>query len=442
MSYVYLPYKEANLTKSTKISLFTASSIVVANMIGTGVFTSLGFQLTSVQNTISIIILWVGGGLIAICGAFAYAELGSHFRETGGDYVFLSNVFHPALGYFSAWAGLTIGFSAPVALAAIAFTKYLSPFGLSQHVWVAAVLILVITMLHSFTIKQSSRMQNMSTFVKILFLVILITIGLLGSSNNNNAVDLSGNWTKEVTTTGFAVSMIFVTYSYTGWNAAAYIVDEIKDPLKNLPRALINSTLLIIVLYSLFQLVLIKHASIAELAGKEAVSFISFQNLLGKEGGRWVSLFVAVQLIATISSYLWVGPRVTWAMARHHRLWNSLAKVNKHNIPVRAVWLHALISIVLTLTGSFEQILLYAGFVLQLMSSLTVATSLFIKNSPGEFKTPWKPLPQLIFLAFSLWVLAFTIADKPKESLLGIAMVLAGSFFYGKTRSKNLRSIH
>ncbi|HLO82855.1 MAG TPA: amino acid permease [Chitinophagaceae bacterium] len=426
----------------SKISLLTASSIVVANMIGTGVFTSLGFQLSSVQNTISIIILWVGGGLIAICGAFAYAELGSHFKETGGDYVFLSKVFHPAFGYFSAWAGLTIGFSAPVALAAIAFTKYLSPFGLTQHAWVAAVLILLVTLLHSFTIKHSSRMQNVSTLVKILFLATLIVIGLLGSTNTTNAFSFSGSWTSEITTTGFAVSMIFVTYSYTGWNAAAYIVDEIKDPLKNLPRALINSTLLIIVLYTLFQLVLLKHASVADMAGKEEVSFISFQNLLGKEGGRWVSLFIAVQLIATISSYLWVGPRVTWAMARNHHLWKSLAKVNAHNIPVRAVWLHALISIVLTLTGSFEQILLYAGFVLQLMSALTVATSLFIKTRPGEFKTPWKPLPQLIFLAFSLWVLAFTIMDKPKESLLGIAMVLAGTIFYGTTRNLKTNEIN
>jgi basic amino acid/polyamine antiporter, APA family len=401
-------------------------------MIGTGVFTSLGFQLLSVQNTISIIILWVGGGLIAICGAFAYAELGSHFRETGGD---LSKVFHPAFGYFSAWAGLTIGFSAPVALAAIAFTKYLSPFGLTQHAWVGAVIILIITLLHSFTIKHSSRMQNISTLVKVLFLAMLILIGSFGSTNTNNALEFSGSWTNEITTTGFAVSMIFVTYSYTGWNAAAYIVDEIKDPLKNLPRALINSTLLIIVLYTIFQLVLLKHASVSDMSGKEEVSFIAFENLLGKEGGRWVSLFIAIQLIATISSYLWVGPRVTWAMSKNHRLWKSLAKVNEHNIPVRAVWLHALISITLTLTGSFDQILLYAGFILQLMSSLTVATSLFIKNRPGEFKTPWKPLPQLIFLAFSLWVLLFTIIDKPKESLLGIAMVLAGSFFYGKTGS-------
>jgi APA family basic amino acid/polyamine antiporter len=403
-------------------------------MIGTGVFTSLGFQLSSIQNTVSVLILWIGGGIIALCGAFAYAELGSHFRETGGDYIFLSKVFHPAVGYFSAWAGLTIGFAAPVALAAIAFTKYLAPFGLAQQQWIAVLLILTITAMHSITIHHSSRMQNISTLVKIIFLLALILIGFAGTAASENAFQFSNTWTHEITTTGFAVSMIFVTYSYTGWNAAAYIVDEIKDPVRNLPRALIYSTVLIIILYSLFQLVLLRHASVTELAGKEEVSFVAFENLLGPDGGKWVSFFIALQLIATISSYLWVGPRVTWAMSKNHSLWKGLAKTNAHNIPVRAVWLQAFISIALTLTGSFEQILLYAGFILQFMSALTVATSLFIRNRPGEFKTPWKPLPQLIFLAFSLWVLIFTIIDKPLETMLGIGMVLAGIVFYGSTK--------
>ena len=189
-----------------------------------------------------MLILWTGGGIIALCGAFAYAELGSHFRETGGDYIFLSKVFHPAFGYFSAWAGLTIGFAAPVALAAIAFTKYLGPFGLSHQPWIAALLILTITALHSITIHHSSRMQNVSTLVKVIFLLALIFIGFTGTAANENAFQFSSAWTHEIATTGFAVSMIFVTYSYTGWNAAAYIVDEIKDPVKNLPRALIYST--------------------------------------------------------------------------------------------------------------------------------------------------------------------------------------------------------
>ncbi len=403
-------------------------------MIGTGVFTSLGFQLSSVQNTWSIIILWIGGGLIAICGAFAYAELGTHFKDTGGDYIFLSRVFHPLLGYFSAWAGLTIGFSAPVALAAIAFTKYLAPFGIGGSTTLAIVLILFITIMHSFTIGHSSRMQNISTVFKIIFIAGLVLLGFLGTSGTQDSFDFSNTWTNEIATTGFAVSMIYVTYSYTGWNAAAYIVDEIRNPLKNLPRALIFSTVLIAILYMLFQIVLLKHASVNELAGKENVSAISFFNLFGQEGGKWVSFFIALQLIATMSSYLWVGPRVTWAMAKHHSIWQPLSRINKHGIPVQALWLHAIISIALTLTGSFEKILLYAGFVLQLMSALTVASSLFIKPRPGEFKTPFKPLPQIIFLLFSAWVLIFTIMDRPMESLLGIGMVLAGALFSARKK--------
>ena len=406
-------------------------------MIGTGVFTSLGFQLNSVQNTWSIILLWLGGGIIALCGAFAYAELGSHFKDTGGDYVFLSKVFHPTIGYLSAWAGLTIGFSAPIALAALAFIKYIAPIlplsVLSGKI-ISALLILAITLMHSFTLKHSSRMQNLSTLLKIFFLAILIVGGGFAASSYSGSFITDQTWKQELTTTGFAVSMIFVTYSYTGWNAAAYIVDEIKDPVRNLPRALIMSTLVIIVLYTLFQLVLLKHSPISELQNKEEVSFISFQNLWGNNGGRWVSFFIALQLIATISSYLWVGPRVTWAMSKNHFLWRSLSGLNVHGIPVRALWLHAIISIGLAFSGSFEQILIYAGFVLQLMSALTVATSLFVKTRKDEFRTPLKPLPQILFLVFSAWVLVFTAIDKPLESIIGIAIVLAGLLFAKKSR--------
>ena len=398
-------------------------------MIGTGVFTSLGFQLQSVHNTYTIILLWLGGGLIALCGAFAYAELGSHFKDTGGDYIFLSRVFHPKLGYLSAWAGLTIGFSAPIALASIAFIKYLAPvisLGEFKGKLISVALILTITLMHSFTLKHSSKMQNITTAIKLFFLAGLIIAGGMATSKHSGHFDLGPGWRSEITTTGFAVSMIFVTYSYTGWNAAAYIVDEIKNPLRNLPRALILSTILIITLYTSFQLVLLKHAPISLLEGKEEVSYISFNNLWDQGGGKWVSFFIAIQLIATISSYLWVGPRVTWAMSKHHRLWKPLSALNTHGVPVRALWVHAAISIALAATGSFEQILVYAGFILQLMSALTVASSLFVTPLPGEFKTPLKPMPQIIFLAFSIWVLIFTAIDKPVESLVGILIVLSG----------------
>jgi len=400
-------------------------------MIGTGVFTSVGFQLSSVQNTWTILLLWFAGGLLALFGAFAYAELGTHFSESGGDYIYLSRLFHPVLGYLSAWAGLIVGFSAPVALAAMAFTKYLSPFGLQNNVWLAVGVIILIGLMHSFTIKHSSRFQNSSTIIKVVFIVCLIIIGFMLPGSKSNAIDFSGSWQHEILKPGFAVSMVYVSFAYTGWNAAAYVADEINEPNKNLPRALIASTLFVAATYILFQFVLLRNANVVELQGKEDVTFISFGNLLGSTGGKWVSIFIAIQLVATVSSYLWVGPRVTWAMAREHKLWKPLSKKNQHGIPVAAVWLHVLISIVLALSGSFEKVLLYAGFVLTLMFSLTVATSLFIKEPKAHtFKSPLKPWLQIIFLAFNAWVLIFTFIDRPKESLIGIGILAVGLVVY------------
>jgi basic amino acid/polyamine antiporter, APA family len=415
-----------------KISIYTASAIVIANMIGTGVFTSVGFQLSDIQNTWAIILLWVVGGLLALFGAFAYAELGTHFKESGGDYIYLSRVFHPMLGYLSAWAGLTVGFSAPVALAAMAFTKYLAPFGLQDNLWLAIGVIVLIGVMHSFTIKHSSRFQNISTIIKIVFIVVLILIGFFVTNNHTaNAIVLDNTWHKDIVSPGFAVSMVYVSFAYVGWNAAAYVVDEIDNPRKNLPKALIGSAVFVSVVYVLFQIVLLKNATASALVGKEEVTYIAFNNLLGSTGGKWVSVFIAIQLVATISSYLWVGPRVTHAMASEHKLWQPLAKKNKHGIPVMAVWVHIVIAIILALTGSFDRILLYAGFVLQLMASLTVATSLFIKNKNGtSFTSPFKPVLQIIFLLFNAGVLIFTLIDRPTESLIGIGILLLGLVIY------------
>lgn len=400
-------------------------------MIGTGVFTSVGFQLSAIQNSWGILLLWAVGGMLALFGAFAYAELGTYFKASGGDYIYLSRVFHPVMGYLSAWAGLSLGFSAPVALAAMAFTKYLAPFGLRDNVWLAVGVIIGIGLMHSFTIKHSSLFQNSSTLIKVLFIFGLIVIGLALPGASSNALIFDDSWKQEIVKPGFAVSMVFVAFAYTGWNAAAYVTAEIDKPEKNLPRALIGGTLFVAITYILFQYVLLKNASVSELRGKEEVTYISFGNLLGPTGGKWVSAFIAIQLIATVSSYLWVGPRVTWAMARENKLWKPLAKTNRHGIPVTALWLHVFISVILALTGSFEKVLLYAGFVLQLVTSLTVATSLFLKTkSAGTFKSPLKPILQLIFLAFNAWSLVFTYIDRPVESSIGLGILLIGLVIY------------
>jgi APA family basic amino acid/polyamine antiporter len=288
----------------------------------------------------------------------------------------------------------------------------------------------LIPAVHIFSVSSSAKFQNGMTILKIAFVLALIGVGLaFGSNSTSPALNFSDSWKEEILLPGFAVSLIYVFYAYTGWNSAAYIIEEVDQPKKNLPKALIGATLLVMVIYVLLQLVLLKHASVSQLSGQVQVADIAFGNLFGPNGALWVSLFIGVQLIATISGYAWVGPRVTYAMAKDYKLWRPLAKVNGQNIPVRAIILNTGISLVLFVSGSFEQIMLYAGFILQLMSTVTVYSSLKIKNQEG-FKTPFKPLPQLIYLGFSIALMGYLLVDRPKESLAGIGILLLGWAVY------------
>jgi basic amino acid/polyamine antiporter, APA family len=408
-----------------KISWKTAAGLVIANMIGTGVFTSLGFQLAEVQNTWSILLLWVLGGIMALIGAFVYAELGTHFRKTGGDYIFLSETIHPSVGYLYAWVSLAVGFSAPIAIAAMAMNHYLKPlFG--ETILPGLFFLIVIPIAHIFSVKRSAQFQDLLTLVKIIFILGLIGLGLTFSSAVEvPSFDFSSSWKEEIILPGFAVSLIYVFYAYTGWNSAAYIIEEVDEPRKNLPKALIWATLAVMAVYLLLQLVLLKHATFAQLSGKVEVADIAFGNLFGATGALWISFFIAVQLIATISGYAWVGPRITYAMARDFRLWKPLARVNKNGIPVRAIFLNTAISLLLFLSGSFEQVLLYAGFVLQLMGTITVYSSLKIKKENG-FRSPFKPWIQYIYLTFSTGVMVYLFWDRPWESFAGLGIVGLG----------------
>lgn len=416
---------------SDKIGWKTAAGLVVANMVGTGVFTSLGFQVMDNQNTWSIVLLWVIGGAMALIGAMVYAELGTHFKKSGGDYIFLSRTINPAVGYLYAWISLTLGFPAPVAIASMAMVQYWKPvIGETLSIVLGIVAVIMMSLFHSYSVQNSGRVQNVLTVIKLVFVFSLIGVGAyFASTLESSSFDYSSTWTIEIWEPGFAVSLIYVFYAYTGWNSAAYIVEEIEQPRKNLPKALIFATSLVMVLYIFLQLIFLKHASIEQLSGKVEVATLAFGNLFGSQGVFWVSLFIGIQLVATISGYTWVGPRITQAMAQEFRLWKPLSKTNQQGIPVRAIWFNSFISFLLMFTGSFEMVMLYVGFVLQMMGTLTIVSSLSLKKAEG-FKSPFKPLLQLIYLLFSLWVMIFMLYDRPKESAIGIGIILIGYIIY------------
>lgn len=417
-----------------KIGWKTATAIVISNMVGTGVFTSLGYQVPELHNTFTIILLWTIGGILALIGAFIYAELGAHFKQSGGDYIYLSRTYHPIMGYITSWVSLIVGFSGPIALAALAMAKYL---GFENERSTAILIIIIIAIFQCFSLKVSSRFQNIFAVLKVAFIVVLILIGISISPSPTNALLWDNSWTHEIIVPAFASSLVFVTYAYTGWNSASYIVEEIEKPKVNLPKALIIGTVFVTVSYVLVNFVFLKHASIEQMEGKEDIANIAFTNILGVRRVKWISYLIALQLVSTISGYLWVGSRVTQATAKENHLWSYLGKENKNRIPICAVVAHTLISILIILSGKFEEIFIYTAFVLQLLSTAAVSTSLFIKKKDRVlFKGNIFLLMPVIFLLFSFYILYFTFVNHPRESIIGLGIIGAGMtlYFFDKKR--------
>ncbi|MGV0920448.1 APC family permease [Empedobacter falsenii] len=423
----------------SKIGWKTAAALVISNMIGTGVFTSLGYQISDLKNTTSILLLWLIGGFLALIGAFIYSELASKFKQSGGDYIYLSRTFHPVFGYLSSWISLFVGFSAPISLAALAMGKYLNVFGLNLGKEFAIAMILIVAVFQSFSLNLSSKFQNIFTILKVVFIIVLIALGFYFTpAVEPNAVLFDSTWKNELLLPAFATSLVYVTFAYTGWNSASYIVEEIEQPKRNLPKALFIGVIFVTISYVLLNYVFLKHASAEALAGQENVANISFGNLLGNNV-KWVSCFIALQLIATISGYLWIGSRLTQATARENKLWNFMAKENKNRIPVRAIWVHTAISILLIFSGDFEVIFTYTSFVLQILATLAVCTAFFIKQDQLTIiKSKFFYVLPAIFLAFSLYICYFVLMQKPKESLFGLGIIALGIvlFYFDKRIEK------
>jgi APA family basic amino acid/polyamine antiporter len=402
-------------------------------MIGTGAFTTLGLQLEWISNGPVLLLLWAIGGLVAWCGAVSYAELGTRLPRSGGETHFLSEIFHPLLGFLSGWVSLTVGFAAAVALSAMAVGQYLAAWTGWHPLCTAAASIVLLSLAHSFGTKESSTLQNVLTAIKLLVVLALGLAGALLPVPEGAVVDWSVNSMEAVWSPGAAVAMISVFYAFSGWNAAAYIVEEIREPRKNLPRALVVGTLVVSGLFLLLQYGFLRQAGTAALSGQIDVAQIAAGAMFGEQAGQMVSVLIGVLLLTGISAMIWIGPRVVRAMGDSHQLWQTFGKLSKNGLPLRATWLQGGISLFLVFTSSFERVLMYSGFVLQLFTFLAVAGLLVLRlRSPKDagYSSPFYPLPQVIFLTFSAWSLAYLLKTQPTESMLGLLNVVAGLVAY------------
>lgn len=413
-------------------------------MIGTGVFTSLGFQVADIQSGFSLLMLWMVGGVIALFGAFVYGEIGTIFPRSGGEYEYLSKIYHPLPGFLSGWVSATVGFSAPVALAAMAFGKYLNHYNDKFSPVVSALLVVTaLTLLHAFYVKAGSYFQRWFTYLKIAAISILILAGLFSSKNEISFLP-NANSFAECMSPAFAVSLIFVSYAYSGWNAAAYVAGELENPQKNLPRSLLAGTLTVMILYVLLNLIFLKTVPIDVLAGKVEIGFLSAESIFGTVGGAIMGIVISFLLVSTISAMIMAGPRVIASMASDYSLMKILSFRNKNDAPTIAVFFQSLISVFLILTSSFEKVLTFVGFSLNLFTFLTVM-GIFILRSRGivsvHYKTYGYPFTPLVFLALSAWTLFFVMKSSPFESMMGLLNLLIGALFWKVNSIYNKRIV-
>ena len=409
-------------------------------MIGTGVFTSLGFQLLDIRSGFVLLLLWGLGGLIALCGAMTYAELGAAMPRSGGEYNFLSRIFHPLAGFVSGWVSATVGFAAPTALAAMTFSAYAthslaSDAGDTVEKGLAIALVVILTLVHISSRRRSGGLQSFFTALKIVAIIAFCLLALIFVDVPQPIGFLPQPGDAELLTSGaFAVSLIYVSYAYTGWNAATYLSSELEEPQKNLPRILFVGTAMVTLLYVALNYVFLRVAPMDAMSGQLEVGFVAAEFAFGESGGRFAGLTLAMLLISTVSAMTVAGPRVLQVIGEDFAPLRRLAATNADGLPYAAITIQSVLTIVFIVTGSFESILVFAGFTLALNSFVTVAGIFRLRYSQPDLSRPYRtfayPVTPLVYLVLMGWTLAFVLISRPTEALFGVALIACGVVFY------------
>jgi len=445
------------VSTNNKYSLYTATMIVIANMVGAGVFTSLGFQVLGLSSGYSIVWLWLLGGIVSLFGAGCYAEIATRLKGSGGEYNFLSKIYGNAVGFSAGWVSFTVGFAAPIAAACIALGTYFGNSLQISNVYVSGIevpiskviavnALLLLTILQLVSRKIGAIFQNISTTFKIAMVIIICALGFFFVDGNVIKESFGGGIKyPELISGSFFISLFFVSYAYSGWNASAYIAGEIENPKRNIPRSLILGTLIVTVLYVFLNLAFMMVLPFDLIKGQEDVGRIFSTQIFGKIVGGLIGLVISLLLVSSISSMIITGPRVTRSMGEHHPLFKWFSKATATEVPQRAILVQSLISLVFIVSSSFESVIVFIGFTLNIFTLLTVF-GLFIlrvhdkktQSTTDSYKVFGYPFVPIVFVLIYLFMLGFGLYRKPVESFVGLGFAVVGVLIYAISPNKKI----
>ncbi len=452
-----------------ELTTFSATALVVANMIGTGIFTTTGFLAADLGRSSLVLGVWIVGGVVALAGCLVYAELGVNLPRSGGEYVYLREAWGPVWGFVSGWVSFFAGFSAPIAAGGLAFAAYLSYFvpslspsspdallhsgirwiHLGNGQLLAIGVILVFAVVNILGLSLAANLQNMLTLLKIGVLSAFLSLAfIVGKGNWHHFVQPTVRINSHDIALQFALSLTFVMFAYSGWNAATYVAEEIRSPERSLPLALVGGTLIVIVFYLACNIAFIYALPLGTLKGVLPVGSEAARALFEGRGGSIFSGMMAAALLSCISAMVIVGPRVYYAMAQDGGFFSSAARVHpRFNTPVVAVLFQTLATVAMIVTGTFEALIYYIGFMLVLFAALATAGIFRLRKRPNWQKLPavdrFFPLVPVVFLVASSGMLISTIRLRPTESFLGLLTVGCGAGLYWWIfhKSRNRRKV-
>jgi len=423
------------------VSLRVATAIVVADMVGVGVFTSLGFQVKDIPSGFSILLLWTVGGIVALCGVFSYGELGAMFPRSSGEYNFLSRAFHPAFGFLAGWVSATVGFAAPVALAAMAFGQYgVAVFPGVPPLALAVGVVWLVSLVQVGGIRHSSSFQLAATILKVVLIIAFLIAGFAVGTPQPVSFAPQPSDLARIASAPFAISLVFVMYSFSGWNAASYIIGEMRMPERNLPRAMLAGTLIVLVLYVALNAVFLHTAPIDKLSGQLDVARISGSYIFGETGGRIVSGMICIGLISSISAMMWIGPRVMMTMGEDIPALRVFARKSSGGAPAYAILFQVAVASLMLFTRSFEAVLDFIQFALLFCSFFTVLGVIKLRITRPDLPRPYRawgyPVTPVVFLLMTLFMMYYLAVGRPLQSFLGVLIMISGLLIYAVFRKR------
>ncbi|MCP3959522.1 MAG: amino acid permease [bacterium] len=442
-----------------RLGFTSAVALVVSNMVGTGIFATSGFLAGDLGSPALLIGIWAVGGMLALVGAICYAELAVNFRRSGGEYVYLTEAWGPAWGFVNGWVSFFAGFSAPIAATALALSAYLAYFepslgADSGPIWqlgplalrlgpgqlLACVVVVALTALNLFGVEVAAKSQNVLTALKLAILVLLLGLGVaVGEGSWDHFSQVTERTSALSISEQFALSLVFVYWAYSGWNASVYVAEEIRNPEKNLPRSMITGCIIVLVLYVALNALFVYANPLSTIKGEVAVGTQAAVALFGGTAGGFFAAGMAISLLATINAMCVVGPRVYYAMAQDGAFFAVAGRVHpRWRTPWVAIMAQGACCCVLIITGAFESLGYYIGFTLWLFSALSVVALLRFRRRPG-----WRTLPAtsflfpalpLIYTTANVLIFLYFLSQRRLEALAGLATVLGGMAAYAWLR--------